>query len=136
MNSKDVLVNIQTIDKRTRRHLPLRPAGPRYDGDSKTVLGLLKEAVAAEIVNVVGPSHPQLVAAESLLRVVEEDLRGRQLALKRYGDIHDYFGRQNSTTGRMLEVIRALEQDRNCAVRALLEDLRSRLRNTLQGKLN
>ena len=136
MNSKDVIINIGAPGRRPRRHPEAEPDRPRYDGDSRTVLGQLKDVVAAEVVNVVGPSHPQLVAAESLLRVVEEDLRGRQLALKRYGDIHDYFGRQNSITGRMLEVIRTLEQDRNCAVRALLEDLRSRLRNTLQSKLN
>jgi hypothetical protein len=136
MSNKDVIINIGAPGKRPRRHPEAEPGRPRYDGDSRTVLGQLKDVVAAEVVNVVGPSHPQLVAAESLLRTVEGDLLRRQLALRRYGEVHDYFSTRNSPTGRILEVIHGLEQDRAYALWRLIGDLRSRLRNTLGAKLN
>jgi hypothetical protein len=136
MNSKNVIIPIGVSGKHPRRHPEPEPVKPRYDGDSRNVLAQLKEVVAAEVVNVVGPKHPQLAAAESLLRTVEEDLLRRQLALRRYSDVHEYFNTRNTTTGRMLEMIHGLEQDRACALWKLIGDLRSRLRNTLGAKLN
>ena len=136
MNSKDVLATIDTVRKRTRRRVAIGLAEPEYAADSKTVLKLLKDAVAAEVVNVVGPSHPELVAAESLLRMVADDLAGDRSAIERYGDIREYFGRQNSTTGRMLQAILAAREQHAGELGNLLEDMRSRLRNKLRSKLN
>jgi len=136
MNGKDVPSDIQTWRNRARNRVSVGVATPAYGADSKTVLRLLKTAVAAEVANAVGPSHPELVAAEPLLGMVEKDLVADLIAIEGYGNLLRDLGRQNPTTRRMLEAILAVEKQHAGKLGELLADLRSRLRNKLRAKLN
>jgi len=128
--------NSLTLRGRARHRVAVGVATPWYGANCKTVQGLLKEVVAAEVVNVVGPSHPELVAAESLLCMVKADLVRQLIAIDRYGDLLGDLGGQNHTTRRMLEAILAVEKQHAGELGELLEDFRSRLRNKLRSKLN
>ena len=50
MDDKDFLTDIQTIRRRARQHMQRGPVTPGYRGHLPTILRLLNEALATEIV--------------------------------------------------------------------------------------
>jgi bacterioferritin len=81
MHENDFLTDIKIIRKRARQHLQKGPVTPGYRGHLPTILKLLNEALATEIVCVLrykrhhymaSGIHAQSVAAEFLQHAVEE----------------------------------------------------------------
>jgi len=81
MDAKDFLTDIQTIRRRARQHMQLGPVTPGYRGNLSTILRLLNEALATEIVCVLrykrhhymaSGIHAQSVAAEFAQHALEE----------------------------------------------------------------
>jgi bacterioferritin len=61
--------------------------------------------------SLVGRSHAEYVAGESLVGMIKEDLVAERIAIDSYRDIIRYLGTQDSTTKRMLESILAVEEE-------------------------
>ncbi len=85
----DFLTDVQTIRRRARQHMEKGPVTPGYRGDLKTILRLLNEALATEIVCVLrykrhhfmaSGIHAQPVAAEFLQHANEEQAHADEIA--------------------------------------------------------
>jgi bacterioferritin len=87
----EFLTDIQTIRKRAREHMEKGPVTPGYRGDLPTILRLLNEALATEIVCVLrykrhhymaSGIHATAVAAEFLEHANEEQGHADQIAAR------------------------------------------------------
>src|SRR5262249_39988405 len=90
-DDKDFLTDIQTIRRRARQHMQRGPVTPGYRGHLPTILRLLNEALATEIVCVLrykrhhymaSGIHAQSVAAEFLQHANEEQGHADQIAAR------------------------------------------------------
>jgi bacterioferritin len=91
MDDKDFLTDIKTIRRRARQHMQRGPVTPGYRGHLPTILRLLNEALATEIVCVLrykrhhymaSGIHAQSVAAEFLQHANEEQQHADLIAAR------------------------------------------------------
>jgi bacterioferritin len=91
MSENDFLTDIQTIRRRARQHMQRGPVTPAYRGHLPTILRLLNEALATEIVCVLrykrhhymaSGIHAQSVAAEFLQHANEEQAHADLIAAR------------------------------------------------------
>jgi bacterioferritin len=89
--AKDFLTDIKTIRRRARQHMEKGPVTPGYRGQLATILRLLNEALATEIVCVLrykrhfymaSGIHAQSVAAEFLQHANEEQAHADEIAAR------------------------------------------------------
>jgi bacterioferritin len=87
----EFLTDIKTIRKRARQHMDKGPLTPAYRGNLKTILRLLNESLATEIVCVLrykrhfymaSGIHAQSIAAEFLQHANEEQAHADQIAAR------------------------------------------------------
>lgn len=87
----DFLTDIKTLRKRARQHMEKGPVTPGYRGQLDTILRLLNEALATEIVCVLrykrhfymaSGIHAQSVAAEFLQHAIEEQAHADEIAAR------------------------------------------------------
>jgi bacterioferritin len=87
--AKEFLTDIETLRKRARMHIEEGAVTEGYKGDRKTVIKLLNEALATEIVCILRYKrhhymatgiHAQAVAAEFLQHANEEQMHADQIA--------------------------------------------------------
>jgi len=87
--AKEFLTDIETLRKRARKHIEEGAVTEGYKGDRKTVIKLLNEALATEIVCILRYKrhhymatgiHAQAVAAEFLQHANEEQMHADQIA--------------------------------------------------------
>ena len=87
----EFLTDIKTIRKRARQHMEKGPLTPAYRGNLKTILRLLNESLATEIVCVLrykrhfymaSGIHAQSIAAEFLQHANEEQAHADQIAAR------------------------------------------------------
>jgi bacterioferritin len=87
--AKEFLTDIEALRKRARRHIEEGAVTEGYKGDRKTVIKLLNEALATEIVCILRYKrhhymatgiHAQAVAAEFLQHANEEQMHADQIA--------------------------------------------------------
>ncbi len=86
---KNFLTDVETIRKRARKHIEQGAVTEGYKGDRDTVIRLLNEALATEIVCILRYKrhhymatgiHAQAVAAEFLVHANEEQMHADQIA--------------------------------------------------------
>jgi bacterioferritin len=124
-----------------------------YKADRETVLRVLNEALATEIVCVLrykrhyflnmlaeritqwnGKSdlnpggltagcHSQYIEGKSLLDMIREDLVAERIAVESYSEIIRYLGNDDSTSRIMMEKILAMEEEHADDMKKLLETL-------------
>jgi bacterioferritin len=89
--ANDFLTDLKTIRERARQHIEQGPVTPGYRGQLDTILRLLNEALATEIVCVLrykrhyymaSGIHAQSVAAEFLQHANEEQAHADQIAAR------------------------------------------------------
>ena len=89
--ANDFLTDLKTIRARARQHIEQGPVTPGYRGQLETILRLLNEALATEIVCVLrykrhfymaSGIHAQSVAAEFQQHAVEEQAHADQIAAR------------------------------------------------------
>lgn len=76
----------------------------------------------------VSRSHSEYVAGDSLIDMIKEDLVAERIAIDSYRDMIQYLGEQDSTTGRMLEGILAVEEEHADELADLLQGLPEELK--------
>src|SRR5215208_1195348 len=117
----EFLSDIQTIRKRAREHITQGAITPGYHADRDTVVKLLNEALATEIVCTLRYKrhyfmakgiHAEGVAAEyvegdSLGDMIKEDLVAERIAIDSYKEIVLYLSDNDPTTRRLMEEILA-----------------------------
>ena len=107
-----------------------------YRADRGTVIKLLNEALATELVCILryklhhfmaAGINADAVAAEFLVHANEEqghaDLVAERIAIDSYGERINYIGDKDVTTRRMLEDILAMEEEHADDLASMLEDL-------------
>ena len=123
------LTDVKTLRKRAREHIQQGAVTAGYRADRATVIKLLNEALATEIVCVLrykrhyymaSGIHAQSVAAEFLEHateeqqhadMIEEDLVAERVAIASYQEIARWIGEGDPTTRRMIETILAVEEE-------------------------
>ncbi len=123
MHKESPLTDLKTLRARARENIEDGAVTTGYLADRATVLRLLDESLATEIVCVLRYRrhhfmargiHSQSVAQEFLDHSNEEqghaDQIAERIAIDSYRDIIVYLGDQDSTTRRMLEGILAVEE--------------------------
>ncbi|MCC7412192.1 MAG: bacterioferritin [Gammaproteobacteria bacterium] len=89
MTDKPFLTDIKTLRKRARKHIEQGAVTPGYKGDRETVIKLLNEALATEIICVLryrrhhfmaAGINAQSIASEFLLHANEEQAHADQIA--------------------------------------------------------
>lgn len=87
--AKEFLTDVETLRKRARKHIEEGAVTEGYKGDRETVIKLLNEALATEIICILRYKrhhymatgiHAQAVAAEFLQHAVEEQMHADQIA--------------------------------------------------------
>ena len=135
------IANIQEVRRRAREHMKKGAVTEGYKADRETVLRVLNEALATEIVCVLrykrhyflnmlaeqitqwngksdlNPSgltigcHSQYVEGKSLLGMIREDLATERIAIESYNEIIRWLGEKDVTTRRLMEDILAVEEE-------------------------
>ena len=177
MTKQYFMTDVQTLRKQARQHIEEGAVTAGYGADRETVLRLLNDALATEIVCVlryrrhhfmakgiqsksiadeflvhaneeqghadqiaerivqlggepdfapeglVSRSHSEYVAGDSLIDMIKEDLVAERIAIDSYRDMIQYLGEKDSTTGRMLEGILAVEEQHADELADLLQGL-------------
>jgi len=137
---KEFIADIKTIRERARKHIENGAVTEGYKADRTTVIKLLQEALATEIVCVLrykqghadqisarivqlggapnlnpegllSRSHSEYVEGGSLVDMLKEDLVAERIAIDSYGEMVRYMGNDDPTTRRMLEGILAMEEE-------------------------
>jgi bacterioferritin len=87
--AKEFLTDVETLRKRARKHIEEGAVTEGYKGDRETVIKLLNEALATEIICILRYKrhhymatgiHAQAVATEFLQHAVEEQMHADQIA--------------------------------------------------------
>jgi len=73
--------------------------------------------------SLVSRSHAEYVEGDSLVDMIKEDLVAERIAIDSYREAIQYLGAQDSTTGRMLEGILAVEEEHADELATMLEGL-------------
>ena len=172
------LTDVKTLRARARQHIQQGAVTAGYRADRATVIKLLNEALATEIVCVLryrrhhfmaqgmnadpvaaeflvhaneeqqhadqiaariiqlngepnfspegllSRSHAEYVEGKDLVDMIKEDLVAERIAIDSYREMIDYIGDKDTTTGRMLEGILAMEEEHADDLVGLLADLR------------
>ena len=139
MDKKNFLTDVQTLRQRARQHIDEGAVTSGYSADRETVLKLLNDSLATEIVCVLRCRRHHFkakgiqsksIADEFLLHSNEEqghaDKLAERIAIDRYRDIIRHLGDKDPTTRRMLESIVAVEEERG-------DELADLLQNALSG---
>jgi bacterioferritin len=157
------IANIQEVRRRAREHMKKGAVTEGYKADRETVLRVLNEALATEIVCVLrykrhyflnmlaeqitqwnGKSdlnpggltadcHSQYVEGKSLLGMIREDLAAGRIAIESYNEILRYLGNDDSTSRIMMANILAMEEEHADDMDKLLETLSQDERFAGQG---
>src|SRR6266700_3288050 len=146
---KSFLTDIKELRRRARSHIEQGAITAAYRGDRETVLRLLNEALATELVCVLrykrhhymaSGIHAQAVAAEflehaseeqthadliaerdDLVEMIKEDLVAERIANDPYSEMIRYIAEDDPTTRRMLEGILATEEEHAEDLRILID---------------
>ena len=183
MTKQYFMTDVQTLRNQARQHIEEGAVTAGYGADRETVLKLLNDALATEIVCVlryrrhhfmakgiqsksiadeflvhaneeqghadqiaerivqlggapdfapeglVSRSHSEYVAGDSLIDMIKEDLVAERIAIDSYRDMIQYLGEHDSTTGRMLEGILAVEEQHADELADLLQGLPAELKD-------
>jgi len=70
-----------------------------------------------------GRSHAEYIEADTLVKMIKEDLIAERIAIDSYREMIQYLGDQDPTTRRMLEVILAVEESHAEEMADLLGEL-------------
>lgn len=70
-----------------------------------------------------GRSHAEYIEADTLVKMIKEDLIAERIAIDSYREMIQYLGDQDPTTRRMLEAILAVEESHAEELADLLGDL-------------
>jgi len=126
------LSDIQTLRRRAREHIAQGAVTPGYRADRDTVLRLLNEALATEIICTLRYKrhyfmakgiHAEYVAGESLEEMIREDLVAERIAIDSYREMANYVGDKDPTTRRLLEEILAKEEEHADDLANIVADL-------------
>ena len=130
------LSDVETLRRRAREHIAQGAVTPGYHADRETVVKLLNEALATELVCVLRYRRhhfmakgiqSQAVAAEFLAHSNEEqghaDQLAERIAIDSYRGFIQYLGDKDSTTRRLLETILAVEEQHADELADLLQDV-------------
>ena len=123
--SKDAFVlDVEKIRADARQHMDEGPVTPSYGADRETVLKLLNDSLATEIVCTLRYKrhyfmakgiHSEAVAQEFLQHANEEqghaDTLAERIAIDTYREIIRYLGDKDVTTRRIFEEILAVEEE-------------------------
>ena len=132
------LTDIETIRKRARQHIEDGAVTERYGADVETVIKLLNEALATEIVCTLRYRrhyfmakgiHAEPVAAEFREHAAEEqahaDRIAERIAIDSYLEMIDYLEGRDPTTRRLMEEILANEEEHAEDMKTLIETMGS-----------
>jgi bacterioferritin len=136
---KPFLTDIKTLRERARKHMEDGAVTQGYTADRETVIKLLNEALATEIVCVLryrrhadsiahrivqlkgepdfnpqgllSRSHAEYVEGENLTDMIREDLVAERIAIDSYREMIAYFGNDDPTSRRLMEEILAVEEE-------------------------
>jgi bacterioferritin len=123
--------DIEAIRKRARKHIEDGAVTGGYKGDRKTVIKILNEALATEIVCVLRYKrhhytakgiHSLAVAEEFLEHANEEQGHSDRIA-ERITQLDGYLANNDPTSRRMMEEILANEEEHAEEMKTLLEAL-------------
>jgi bacterioferritin len=130
------LTDIKTLRARARKHIEDGAVTAGYQADRATVIKLLNEALATELVCILRYKrhyfmargiNADAVAQEFLQHATEEqghaDLIAERIAIESYGEMFRYVGDKDISTRRMLEGILAMEEEHADDLSSLLEGL-------------
>src|SRR5882762_8456159 len=130
------VADIEEIRKRARQHILDGAVTGGYKGDRQTVIKVLNEALATEIVCVLRYKrhhytakgiHSQAVAEEFLEHANEEqghaDRIAERIAIESYSEIIRYLGDNDPTSRRLMEDILANEEEHAEEMKTLLESI-------------
>ena len=136
MAKGDFISDVQEIRRRARQHIERGAVTESYKADRETVVKLLNEALATEIVCnlryrrhyfMAMGIHAQPVAAEFKQHADEEqqhaDQIAERIAIESYGEMVRYFGNDDPTTRRLMEGILAVEEEHADDMAELLRTL-------------
>jgi bacterioferritin len=175
MSKNTGITDVSTLRKQARQHMDDGSVTAGYSADRTTVLKLLNDSLATELVCVlryrrhhfmargihsqsvaqefldhsneelghadeiaerivqlggepdlapaglVGRSHAEYIAGDSLASMIRENLVAERIAIDSYRDIIKYLGDRDPTTRRMLEGILAVEEEHADDLADLLE---------------
>jgi len=146
--NKPFLTDIKTLRERARKHIENGAVTEGYTADRETVVKLLNEALATELVCVLryadqiaqrivqlkgapnfNPeglltrSHAEYVEGDTLTDMIKEDLVAERIAIDSYREMITYFGNDDPTSRRMLEGILAMEEEHAEDLVSLLETM-------------
>ena len=140
------LTDVKTLRARARKHIEQGAITETYRADRETVVRLLNEALATEIICVLrykrhyfivqlggepnlspegmlSRSHAEYVEGENLIDMIKEDLVAERIAIDSYREMIEYIGDKDTTTKRMLEGILAMEEEHADDLVGMLEEL-------------
>src|SRR6201997_1868821 len=124
MSEKPFLTDVQELRRRARKHIEEGAVTEGYEADRETVIKLLNEALATEIVCVLRYKrhyfmatgiNAESVAAEFLEHANDEqghaDQIAARIAIDSYRDMINYFGNDDPTSRRLMEEILAVVEE-------------------------
>jgi len=128
--------NIAAIRKRARKHIEEGAVTPSYSADRETVLKLLNEALATEIVCVLRYRRHYFMAQGLLAEAIKQeflthaqeeqghaDQIAERIAIESYREMIEYMTGRDPTTRRMLESILAVEEEHAEELSSMLGNL-------------
>ena len=143
----EFLTDIKALRERARKHIEDGAVTAGYQADRATVVKLLNEALATELVCILRYKrhyymatgiNADTVAAEflvhaneeqghaDLIDMIREDLVAERIAIDSYGEMIRYIGDKDITTRRMLEGILAMEEEHADDLSSMLEDMKGK----------
>jgi bacterioferritin len=134
------VTDIQELRRRAREHMEQGAVTSAYKADRETVIRILNEVLATEIVCVlrykrhyymatgihaqaVAADHAQYAEGKNLLDMVREDLIAERIAVESYNEIIRYLGNDDPTTRIAMEKILSKEEEHADDMKKLLETL-------------
>ena len=130
------LTDIKTLRARARRHIEDGAVTAGYQANRATVVKLLNETLASELVCILrykrhyfmaSGINADAVAQEFLQHANEKqghtDQVAKRIAIESYGEMIRHIGDKDTTTQRMPEGILAMEEEHADDPSSLLEDL-------------
>jgi len=136
MDKNKFLTDVQTLRQRARPHIDVGTMTPGYSADHGTVLKLLNDSLAAEIVSVLRyrrhhfmakSMQSKSIAAEFLVNSTEEQVHADQLAKRiaivRFRDIIQCLDDKDPAMRHMPESILAVEKQHADELADLLQDV-------------
>lgn len=142
MAGKPFITDIEAIRRRAREHIERGAVTQSYSADRETVIKILNEALATELVCVLRYKyhyymadgiHGKGVAAEFLEHAQQEQEHADRIAIDTYREIIQYLGNDDPTTRRMMEEILAVEEEHADDLGSMLKELGKEMGAPLHG---